>query len=346
MRLFLVILFFTFLCGCMSSVNEASEISAESSESKDANKFMWNNLHSGNYDSIPAILKKLNSANAENPEDGKITAHLGFVHLWAFSERIRKPSDEEITKHVFLSNMYFKKAIDINPSDARLHGFQAATEMCEGAISKDPIMIATGYGKGINAIDKWPQFNKFAISFVESLQGKNSPMFKQGLKFQWELLDECSTNELTQKMIEEDPVKILTDLINEVKRSEDPAISRACWNSWIAPHNLEGFFLNLGDMLVKAGEIETAKKIYAAARLTPSFNEWPYKSLVEDRIKNAERNYKSFNESLELIHITNKNQIFINSSISCVGCHQMSPAEFKRYGYQEPKPSIYTLIKN
>ena len=29
---------------------------------------------------------------------------------------------------------------------------------------------------------------------------------------------------------------------------------RACWNSRIAPHNLEGFFLNMGDMLVKSGD--------------------------------------------------------------------------------------------
>jgi len=29
---------------------------------------------------------------------------------------------------------------------------------------------------------------------------------------------------------------------------------RVCWNSWIAPHNFEGFFLNMGDMLVKSGD--------------------------------------------------------------------------------------------
>jgi hypothetical protein len=49
---------------------------------------------------------------------------------------------------------------------------------------------------------------------------------------------------------------------------------RACWNSWIAPHNFEGFFLNMGDMLVKVGDWRTAQKIYANAKLSPDYANW------------------------------------------------------------------------
>ena len=39
-------------------------------------------------------------------------------------------------------------------------------------------------------------------------------------------------------------------------------VKRACWNNWKAPYNLQGFWLNMGDMLVKSGDPEKAKIYY------------------------------------------------------------------------------------
>jgi hypothetical protein len=108
-------------------------------------------------------------------------------------------------------------------------------------------------------------------------------------------------------------------------------IKRVCWNTPAVPHNYEGFLLNFGDMLVKAGEIEEARKIYSAARLSPSYKEWPYKDILEDRIRKAELNKNLFEKRPELVIESNDNQIFINSVFSCTGCHQTSKKEFKEY---------------
>ena len=70
---------------------------------------------------------------------------------------------------------------------------------------------------------------------------------------------------------------------------------RVCWNSWIAPHNLEGFFLNMGDMLVKSGDWQTAQKIYANARLLKTYATWRYQSVLEDRINRAQANVALLN---------------------------------------------------
>lgn len=85
-----------------------------------------------------------------------------------------------------------------------------------------------------------PEFNLFTGGYVFSRLPADSPQFQEGLAWQWRTLDHC---------------------IEEGKK-------RACWNSWIAPHNLEGFFLNMGDMLVKSGDWQMAQKIYANARLS------------------------------------------------------------------------------
>ena len=78
-------------------------------------------------------------------------------------------------------------------------------------------------------------------------------------------------------------------------------IKGACWNSTIAPHNFEGFFLNFGDMLVKAGEKTKAKKIYKMAKLPESYSYWSYKDILENRIKNIDKNVELFRGTVQLI---------------------------------------------
>ncbi len=94
--------------------------------SKVANKYFWDNYHSGNYDSIPKIIDKLNLALQENPKDIISTTHLGFVHIWALSERQRlNEPNPSITEHILLSKKYFQEANLINPHDLRVLGFLA-----------------------------------------------------------------------------------------------------------------------------------------------------------------------------------------------------------------------------
>ncbi|MGZ4055842.1 MAG: hypothetical protein ACXVPU_01230 [Bacteroidia bacterium] len=329
----------------MSFIENKYECSTETELARSANKFMWDNFHLGNYDSIPAILKKLDEANSYTPEDYKIIAHLGFIHLWAFCERGRKAPDSSVTEHIYLSNYFFKKAIELNPNDPRIRGFQSSTDICEGALSENLLLIIKGYLNGLRSIKKWPTFNRSAVSFIESQRDSSSRMFKQGIKYQWKVIDECSCKKLDKKTIMASPQKVIADMISEVRNSQNLLIKRACWNSWIAPHNLEGFFLNFGDMLVKEGHSEEAKEMYSAAKLSPAYNDWAYKQVLEDRIKNIESDKKIFNKKLKLIYRKNEKQIFINSKISCVACHQMSKKEFEKAGYREPTDETYFIKK-
>lgn len=73
----------------------------------------------------------------------------------------------------------------------------------------------------------------------------DSPQFKEGLEWQWLTLDEC----IGGKIDRANP-----DYFSQMSTENKEGRKRACWNSWIAPHNLEGFFLNMRDMLVKAGD--------------------------------------------------------------------------------------------
>ena len=75
----------------------------------------------------------------------------------------------------------------------------------------------------------------------------------------------------------------------------------------------------MGDMLVKSGDWQTAQRVYANAKLSPDYERWKFRGILEDRIKLAEANVALFNapESANV-----KNRIMLTSEFSCVACHQ------------------------
>jgi hypothetical protein len=102
-----------------------------------------------------------------------------------------------------------------------------------------------------------------------------------------------------------------------LRTTEGP--KRVCWNSAIAPHNVEGFLLNLGDMLVKAGEPDRAIAVYGNARHAPEYATWPYRDVLEDRMHNAARYVEPFRTA---VPAPEGPAIMFHSRFACVACHQ------------------------
>src|SRR5579871_2575750 len=116
-----------------------------------------------------------------------------------------------------------------------------------------------------------------------------------------------------------------------MKLATEQGPERACWNSWIAPYNFEGFFLNMGDMLVKAGDWQTAIIIYRNAELAENYSTWPYKAKLEKRIKNAQNNIAAFNQPNTNTYSNDDDKtIMFNSRFSCMACHQQSTTNQRR----------------
>jgi len=73
----------------------------------------------------------------------------------------------------------------------------------------------------------------------------------------------------------------------------------------------------MGDMLVKKGEVEPARKIYAIAKLSKGYESWQYKALLEERIDQAEERAKQF----QVPDAKHHPEIMFNSAYSCTACH-------------------------
>lgn len=196
-----------------------------------------------------------------------------------------------MTDQMTLARKYFQEAVALDRADARFLGFLAGTTLAEANIHKDEQLTRRGYFMLRDAIDAWPEFNLFTAGYTMSRQPADSPRFREGLEWQWRNLDECA---------EERVDRANPDYTKYMSQETKQGRKRACWNSWIAPHNFEGFFLNMGDMLVKSGDWRTGQKIYANAKLSHDYADWKFRRVLEDRIRQAESDVALFREPIRM----------------------------------------------
>lgn len=208
--------------------------STRSEATRKADELFWRAFHGGAYDEIPRALDVLTAAYLETPTDAVTAAHIAWLHNWRMAERVRLSSaTATITDDVMLARRYFEEAARLNPSDARVLAFLAGHTVAEGTLHKDERLVRRGYYMLLDAVEAWPEFGLFTAGYVMSRLPADSPRFKEGLEWQWRNLDVC----VGERFDRENP-----DYSKYMRLETKEGPKRACWNSWIAPHNLEGFF--------------------------------------------------------------------------------------------------------
>lgn len=283
---------------------------ARSEAALKADDLFWRAFHGGHYEEITRVLEALTGAYLQAPNDAVTAAHIAWFHNWRMAERARLPAvPATITDDTAVARRYFDEAVRLDSSDARYLGFLAGHIVLEGSLHKDERLIRRGYYMLLDAIEAWPEFNLFTAGFVMSRLPADSPRFKEGLEWQWRTLDVCVQERIDRKN---------PDYAKYMKLETKQGAKRACWNSWIAPHNLEGFFLNMGDMLVKSGDWQTAQRIYANAKRSREYASWKFADVLEERIAQAQANVATFNSAAG----PTARPIMIDTTFTCMGCHQ------------------------
>jgi hypothetical protein len=292
------------------SAPQKQAATSRSEAAQKADELFWQTFRQGEYEKIPQALEVLTAAYLETPTDAVTAAHIAWLHNWRIAERARMELvPATITDETILARRYFQEAVKLDPSDARYLGFLAGHTLAEGTLHADEQLTREGYFIMLDAINAWPEFNLFTGGYVMSRLPADSPQFQEGLEWQWRTLDECIEGKLDRAN---------PDYSQYMSLETREGQKRACWNSWIAPHNFEGFFLNMGDMLVKSGDWQTAQKIYANAKLAKEYPTWKYQAVLEERIQQAQANVALFNAPNE----ASDARLMINSEFACMACHQ------------------------
>jgi len=250
-----------------------------------ADEVFWRVFHGGAFDEIPEALDTVTGAYLQDPADAVTAAHVAWLHMWRAAERSRLDRLAPTITDDLVAQHYFEQAVALNPGEARYQGFLAAARLFVGSVNRDERETRRGYHELLDSIAAWPEFNLFTAGYVMSREPADSARFQQGLEWQWRNVDVCAEAKVDRGH---------PDYAAYMSHPTTQGRKRACWNSWIAPHNLEGFFLNMGDMLVASGDWKTARIIYANARLSPTYAEWKYRDVLEQRIVNAQSNVAAF----------------------------------------------------
>jgi hypothetical protein len=162
----------------------------------------------------------------------------------------------------------------------------------------------------------YPEFNFFTMSFVLSNAPRTDPKFADAVDYAWKNVDLCVGHPVGRTAA-------------DVKRlaADFPAViaggskDRACQNPPSAPHNMEGFLLHMGDIVVKQGDVETGREIYALAKAAPTYSSWPYGSVLDTRIEQAGARAQAFASGVQP-----PPELMFQSPYACTGCHQTRAA--------------------
>ncbi|WP_114240374.1 hypothetical protein [Dyella sp. C9] len=282
-----------------------------------ADQLFLDTFHRGDYAHLQQALEAETAAYLRNPQDAQTAAHVGWLHMWRAAERNRlEHTPPSITDDLVLARKYFARASALDPADARFRGFLASAMLAEAQLDRDDALRQQGMAVMQQAVKDWPAFNLFTAGYVASNQPADSEGFRQALELQWQDLEVCAHTRLDRHGTD-------LDRFSQAMRGASAGTrdARACLNSAMAPHNEEGFMLNMGDMLTKSGDWQTATKIYALAQRSPDYAQWPYREVLEQRIRDAQANVVAFNAP-GVPGQKPANPIMLGSAFSCTGCHQ------------------------
>ena len=251
----------TILSAC-DNTNESGEQGNKRTEAAvNADSIFWEFIHGKDYQSFDSVLTNLRSAQTEDPVDVYTNAHIGWTNFWALSEGIGLGIAQNTMALQYLQNAEedFALAAELAPDEPRILGFLGYSRLTLGNATQNMDLLAQGQTDVARSIELWPEWAYFGAAYgLDANAPYNTPQFENAINYYWANLDVCANIDVDRDNPDWTPY-----LTQETLDGPD----RACWDSWIAPYNTEGFFLIMGDALVKAGNTAVATKLYNNAKL-------------------------------------------------------------------------------
>jgi hypothetical protein len=244
----------------------------------------WAIYHGNDYSQIPRVQDQLQKALQHDPDNPTLYVFLGATHFWHAGEIQRDPHPD---LRAFAQDMptavkLFQKALDLDYSphpisyinDDHLPGYLGVTTVHAGQQTGDATLIAKGDQILSYAAYQFPEFNNFNRWAAHNAGQKDTQTYQTALNSLWAALDACVGATVDRAN---------PDLGAYLPLETANGRKRVCWwDGKMAPYSFEGLMLNLGNGLVKAGQIDAARVMYANAKYAPNYATWPYRSVLEN----------------------------------------------------------------
>ena len=264
--------------------NPAADDDQRQEDSEAAIRHFWSAYHGNDYNAIPRVQTELQQAIQNDSNNPTLYALLGATHFWHIGEAARdlNPRDPALPQDMPEAVRFFGKALELDYyskhpigyiNDDHLPGYLGITTVHLGQMTNDPELIAKGDQTLDFAVYEFPEFNSFNRWAAHNTESKDSPAYQRALDSLWQGIDSCVGGTVDRTNPD---LKPYLPLLTSVGRK------KACWwQSKLAPYSYEGYMLNLGNGLVKAGQVEAARVIYNNARYADNYSTWPYRYVLE-----------------------------------------------------------------
>jgi tetratricopeptide (TPR) repeat protein len=237
----------------------------------------FDSFHAARYSEAEDRAAALDAAAEADPEHGPLAFDRALAHTWHVTEAGRDPSPDPEALEAEAASLVglFQTAYEKNPDDDRVGCFLGVTLMNAGRATRNDELTQQGVAVLDQAVQAWPEFNLFCVGLAYDHLPASHPDFARAVDAAFETMDVCYGGPIDR----DNP-----DISPYLDQATDEGIKRVCWNDWIAPHNWEGFYMWMGDILVKQGRIDAALVAYNNSTLSTDYANWPYRSLLEERL--------------------------------------------------------------
>jgi hypothetical protein len=263
-------------------------------------------LTAGEQHQVTQIIADVDDAVTKDPSDGRAVFYSAIMRFWQLGEEIDLPqsaADDLTLARTMIDR--FRKAQALLPNDDRAPAFGGLAKVIIGKATSDSGMRSEGLSDIDHGIEIFPVYSEFLRALASAESPAGSDDFAAVLPHMEKAVDACAVK----------------DSRGNFKYAEGPLPSaqRACNDDGLVPHVWEGFFINYGDLLLKAGKgADAARSAYEAAKLAPRFDKWPFAPALQDRIDHAADRAALYADS----HATNDPKIWMQDGHICTGCHQ------------------------
>jgi hypothetical protein len=275
-----------------------------------ASDAFWTAFLAQHYDQLPAVIDQLAVAAAASPQDPWAAELHAIALIWRISEAARDPSLDpaQIPMFAVTAEHSLTHAHELLPTDPLILGRLGSLEIAIGSVLHDPARIASGKAQIDEGVRQYPEFTLFNRARLYFDLPRSHPDAAARVDDFWNKLDACAG----------EPVdRVAFDLGRYLAQATDTGPKRVCWNTPHTPHGVEGFFLYMGDALVRQGDAATAKAIYANARKSPAYAGWPFQAVLDQRIASAD----DWAARLADADPTNDPELINAAPIACASCH-------------------------
>ena len=269
----------------------------------------WDAFLAQRYVDLPGVTAQLDADATAHPADAWATELSAIARLWQIAEARRDPSltAAQIPPIALAAEHRLQQANALLADDPLLLGRIGSLEVAIGAVLHDATRIDAGKADLDRSVALYPEFALFNRARI-FFDLPSDPQAADRVEDFWRKLDACAGEPVDRTAF---------DLRRYLGRATAEGPQRVCWNTPHTPHGVEGFFVYMGDALLKRGDAASAKQIYSNARYSPQYASWPFQALLEQRISDAD----AWAARLTDADPSNDPVLINASATACASCH-------------------------